>query len=239
MQKTRILLALVVAACLAGPSWLKAQNITSPYAFLDKKKDIGIFVGYIFADQGAAGLGSKDGPLAGVQFNLQVSEPINLGFSAAYFPSNRDVIDPSAESEADRILGEADFNMLMLLGRLQLHLTGSRKWHNLVPIVYGGAGLALDVTSSPSCFSDFSQPDCQLSSRERFDFGSSFIGQIGLALAWIPGQRLGLRFSADDSIWRLSTPDGFYDETSTLDPVPSSKDWTNNIQLTLGLYFRF
>ncbi len=48
-----------------------------------------------------------------------------------------------------------------------------------------------------------------------------------------------MKVTIDDSIWRYSTPDGFYDETSTVDPFPPAKDWTNNFQITAGLFLWF
>jgi hypothetical protein len=242
MRKMQAALLLIVLASLAVPGKTSAQVIKSPYDFLDRKKDIGIFIGYMFADRGAAGLGANDGPLAGIQFTLRVTDPLNIGVYGAYFPSKREVIDPRAEDEAERIIGETDVDVVMLAGRLQLHLTGSRKWHNIVPIVYGGLGIVFDVSPSFSCLPGVIEgrdPNCQLTPRDRFSFGTSFLGQIGIAFSWVPRQRLGLRFTADNSIWRLTTPDGYYDETSTITPVPSFKDWTNNIQLTLGTYFWF
>jgi hypothetical protein len=241
MRKTRTAFLLAVLAVLLAPRWTNGQQVSSPYSFLDKKKDLGLFVGYVFADPGTAGLGSKDGPMAGAQFTLRVSDPLNIGVFVSYFPSTRDVIDPRAESEDERIIGKSDLDLLQLAGRLQLHLTGSRKWNNFVPILYGGVGIIFDVSPSYSCLATVidRDPNCSLLPRDRFSFGTSLLGQIGIAVSWIPRQRLGLRFTADDSIWRLESPDGFYDETSTLDPVPPFKDWTNNIQFTLGLYFWF
>ncbi len=217
----------------------EAQSIASPYQFVDRKKDVGIFVGYMFADKGSAGLGPAAGLLAGAEFNIRVSDPIGIGFYGAYFPSERDVIDPQADDESERIVGTTDMNLFLLAGRLKLQLTGSRTWHRLVPYVYGGLGIVFDVSSNPSCFAEPSQANCQVPARERLDFGTGFLGQIGLGVIWLPSERLGLRVTFDDSIWKLSTPDGFYDDTSTLFPTPPRSDWTNNLQLTAGLFFWF
>jgi hypothetical protein len=239
MQKRHalFLLTLLATPTLAGQA--EAQSIASPYRFVEKKKDVGIFIGYMFADQGSAGLGPAAGPIAGAEFNVRVSDPITIGFYGAYFPSERDVIDPQADDESERIVGTADMNLMLLAGRLKLQLTGSRTWHRLVPYVYGGLGLVFNVSGGPSCFAEPSQTNCQVPARERLDFGTSFLGQIGVGVIWLPRERLGLRVTFDDSIWKLNTPDGFYDETSTLFPVPPRSDWTNNLQLTAGLYFWF
>jgi hypothetical protein len=240
MQKLKSVLLLSALAATALPGVASAQTISSPYRFVEKKKDLGVFAGYMFAQSGQANIGPKAGPLAGAHFSIRISDPIQIGTYLAYFPTRRDVMDPSAEGGLQKI-GSTDFNMLLLTGQLQLFLTGTRKWHNLIPYVFGGLGAAFDVTGLPSCLgTDPNKPaDCRLQPRERFAFGTSFMGQIGIGLIWLPGQRIGFRFTADDSIWRLSTPDGYYDETSTVRPIPPAKNWTNNIQLTLGVYYWF
>ncbi|MGD8698648.1 MAG: hypothetical protein PVJ43_05120 [Gemmatimonadales bacterium] len=240
MKNRQALFLLAILTSLPLPRPVDAQTITSPYDFVDKKKDLGLFVGYMFADGGNAGLGPKDGPLAGVAFNIRVSDPIAVSFIGAYFPAERDVVDPAAEEANQRVVGTADLNLLLLTGHLNLQLTGSRTWHNITPYVYGGLGIAIETGGAPSCLPGATlHPECLLLPRERFDFGTSFVGQIGIGAMWLPRQRLGLRFTLDDSIWKLNTPVGFYDETSTIFPVPSATDWTNNFQLTAGLFFWF
>jgi len=232
------LLAILIAPAL--PSSAAAQRIASPYEFLDYKKDLGVFVGYLFTDKGRAKLGPDDGPLAGIAFHVRVSDPIVITIQGAYFPGQRDIINPAADEASERILGKTDLNLLLLSGRLNLQLTGSRTWHNIGPYVYGGLGIAIETSTSPGCLPGPTVPtECQLQPRERFDYGTSFLGQLGIGAIWLPRKRLGLRVTFDNSIWKLNTPNGFYDETSTVFPVPPSSDWTNNLQLTGGLFFWF
>jgi hypothetical protein len=240
MRKRELGLALLVAAlaALAAPRGAEAQRITSPYRFIEKKKDLGVFVGYMSTDRGTANLGPKSGPLAGVQLTLRLSGPINIGFYGAYFASERDIMDPSTD-EGLQAIGSTDLNLVLLAGRLQLHLTGARTWNNMVPFVYGAVGAAFDVTNDPSCLLDLRPLPCQVGPRERFDFGTSIMGQLGLGTFWLPRQKLGLRLTLDDTIWQLPTPDGFLDPGANVDPVPPPKEWTNNLQVTVGLYYWF
>ncbi len=239
-MRTSEVLLLATLLSVAGAAEADAQTITSPYAFIEKKKDIGPFIGYMFADRGRVGLGPQAGPLAGLQFSIGLSGPIYFGAYASYFPSERDVIDPSIEQGGSEVIGKTSINLLLLAGQLRLQLTGSRTWHNLVPFFYGGAGAAFDVSSTPSCdFSNRDDPTCNLDPPERFDFGVSFMGQIGLGVIWLPFRRIGFRLTFDDTIWRLTTPDGYYAETSTIFPVPPKQDWTNNLQLAVGAYYWF
>lgn len=240
MQNRHTLFLLAILVSPALPSPVQAQRIASPYEFLDYKKDLGVFAGYLFADKGRAKLGPDDGPLAGIAFNIRVSDPIVITIQGAYFPGKRDIIDPAAEEASQRILGKTDLNLLLLSGRLNLQLTGSRTWHNIAPYLYGGLGIAIETSTSPSCLPGPTRPtECQLQPRERFDYGTSFLGQIGIGAIWLPGKRLGVRFTVDNSIWKLDTPAGFYDETSTIFPIPPASDWTNNFQLTAGLFLFF
>lgn len=241
MQNRQALFFLAILVSLALPRPAEAQSITSPYEFVDRKKDLGFFVGYIFTDRGAAELGPKAGPLMGAAFSVRVSDPIAVSFIGAFFPAERDVVDPKAEDASQRVVGTADLDLLLLTGRLNLQLTGSRTWHNITPYIYGGLGIAIETGGAPVCLPGATiHPECQLLlPRERFEFGTSFVGQFGIGAFWLPGKRFGLRFTADDSIWKLDTPVGFYDETSTVFPVPSASDWTNNFQLTAGLFFWF
>ena len=108
-----------------------------------------------------------------------------------------------------------------------------------MPYFYGGGGAAFDVSSPPSCFEVPTQPNCQLTPRERFDFGVSFMGQVGFGMIWLPFRVIGFRLTIDDTIWRLTTPDGYYDPTSTINPIPPKRDWTNNIQVAVGAYYWF
>ncbi len=229
---------LIVACTAAGADRAWAQRITSPYRFLEKKKDIGLFAGYLLTDQGAANLGPKSGPLVGGQVTLRVSNPINIGFYAAYFPTEREVMDPSTP-DGLKSIGTTDLDLLLIAGRLQLYLTGSRTWHNLIPFVYGGLGAAIDATNDPSCLLDLRPLPCRVAFEDRFDFGTSFMGQMGLGTIWVPRQKLGLRLTVENTIWKLSTPDGFFDPDANIQPLPPSTDWTNNLQVALGLYYWF
>jgi len=218
--------ALLLAALLtaAGFDQADAQTITSPYDFIEKKKDLGLFVGYLFADRGSLGLGPYEGPLAGAKFTLGLSGPMNLGAYVSYFPSERDVVDLV---QGGTVLGKTSMNLLLITGQLKLQLTGPRTWNNLAPYFYLGLGVAFDVSSPPSCFDEPGQPNCRLPAQERFSFGTAFMGQVGFGTIWLPFERIGFRATVDDSIWELSSPGGLGDE------------WTNNIQVTFGAYYWF
>ncbi len=180
MQNRQALFFLAILVFLALPRPAEAQSITSPYDFVDKKKDLGFFVGYIFADRGAAKLGPKAGPVMGAAFNVRVSDPIAVSFIGTFFPAERDVVDPAAEEASQRVVGTADLDLLLLTGRLNLQLTGSRTWHNITPFIYGGLGIAIE-TGELQLPTGATHPECLLLPRERFDLAPASLGSSGLA----------------------------------------------------------
>lgn len=238
MRETVLLLLATIGLALAGPDPAAAQRIRSPYRFVDNKRDLGAYVAYIFADGGEIGLGANAGPSAGLQFAMRVSDPIQISINVAYFPTDRDVIDPRAENPPQSV-GTEPFNLVMLSGRLQFNLTGARSWHRLAPYVIGGLGIAIDVTGDINCITEPDRPTCQIALRDRFDFGTSFLGQFGIGTAVILSDRLGARFTIEDNIWKLKTPAGYFDPNIEIRPFPPDTDWTNNFQVTALLSYWF
>ncbi len=227
------LASLAAALALAVPADAAAQRIASPYRFVERKQDIGPFTSYLSMDRGRANLGPESGLLYGVRYVLRLTEPLRFSGFAAYFPGQRDVIDPTGDN-APSVVGKEDLNLLIFSGQLHLVLTGTRTWHNLAPYVIGGLGLIIDLSGDPACATGSTAPDCQIAVRERFEFGTSFLGTGGLGVMWIPSQRLGLRLQLTDMIWRLRAPGEFFD----LGLAPET-DWTNNLELSAGLGFWF
>jgi hypothetical protein len=244
MRKLDLGLALaLLLAMLGGPSGALAQRISSPYRFIEGKQDLGLSVSHIFSDPGSARLGPKGGLAYGIEYTRRVSRPLSLTPLLVYFPSERDVIDPSVEEgegeNGSLVVGTTDIDLLLLAGRLNFNLTGARTWHRLSPYLFGGLGLVFDISSSRSCLAQQNHPECQIEPRERLDFGTSFLMQFGLGTVWLPRQHLGLRLEFLNSIWRLKTPVGFYDPGVTIDPVPPPTDWTNNWQVAITLAYWF
>jgi hypothetical protein len=227
-----------VVALMAAPAGLAAQTIDSPYRFVERKKDVGPYVGYIFADAGQVDLGANDGPVFGMQFALSVSDPIQVSANVGYFPTTRDVIDPTAEGGPQSV-GTEPFNLLLLSGRLQFNLTGARSWNRLVPYLIGGIGVAIDVSSDINCVVDRDRPTCQIQAPDRFDFGTSFMGQVGIGTAIIISKSIGARITFEDDIWRLTRPDGWVFSAPNIVPFPPDTDWTNNWQLSFIATYRF
>lgn len=229
----------VVLALLATAQTAVAQRVSSPYRFVERKQDLGPYVGWLSTDRGSADLGPKGGLVYGLQYTIRVSDPLNIGVVGAYFPTERDVVDPSTESPTPNVVGTEGTDLLMIAGRLHLNITGSRTWHDLMPYIFLGLGLVVDLTADTGCTLNSTRADCQLFPRERFDFGTSFVGQLGVGATWLPSERFGLRFTVHDNIWRLKTPEGFFDPEVQLESVPPESNWVNNFQLTTAFTLWF
>jgi hypothetical protein len=232
-MRNYMLLLVAISVSLAAPNRLGAQTIDSPYRFLSFKRDVGVYVAYIFADAGGWGLGAQPGPAIGLQGAMRISDPLNVSVNVSYFPTERNVMDPSTGESRPEKLGTTPFNLLMLSARLQFNLTGARTWHRLVPYLIGGAGIAIDVAGDVNCsIPNNPDPTCDLGPLERFNFGTSFMGQVGFGTAIVISRRIGARITFEDNIWRLTTPEGWFLGGINLLPFPPSKEWTNNWQLS-------
>jgi hypothetical protein len=238
MHKAKILMMLAALTIPLTSREAHGQQITSPYDFIDYKKSLGPLVGYIFGDAGSANLGPQGGPVAGLQFALALSGPLTLSIYGSYYDSWRAVMDPRTDEGLQKI-GETNQDLLLIAGRMNLNFSGARTWNNLSPYFYLGIGIAINITGTPTCLVDVSDPTCDLFPRDRFDMGTNFMGQFGIGTIWLPTRRFGVRLTIDDSIWRLQTPPGYFDEGVDIDPVPPSKDWTNNIQINLTFAYWF
>ncbi len=233
LARGALALLAAVAGTLANPAVAPAQRIGSPYRFVERKQDIGPFASYMSTDRGEANLGPQSGVLYGLRYALRLSDPLRLSAFAAYFPAERDVIDPTTD-DGPLVVGVEELNLLLLAGQLHLVLTGTRTWHNIAPYVIAGLGIAIDLTGEPFCPGGSTRPQCQVAVRERFEFGSTFMGTAGLGLIWMPSERLGMRLAVTDDIWRLRAPGEFFD----LGLAPET-DWTNNFELSAGLSLWF
>jgi opacity protein-like surface antigen len=224
------ILAAMAAAALTPP--VRAQGIDSPYRFLDHGQFGGVWAGYVWASDGRIANGPEPAPIFGAAWALRVSGPFALNVEAGYMPSTRTVRDTvfdEAESTYES-LGEADIGLLAVMGNLRLNLTGARTWNGLQPYVVAGAGVAVDLAGGSTI-------EAELPSNQRFDFGTSFAGQLGAGVDWFPSSRVSLRVDARDMFWKLPVPEAFLltENGARL----SRSEWEQNFALAAGLSIHF
>lgn len=225
-----IIVHLACLACLAGHA--AAQQIDSPYRFLDDTRQFGVFAGYMSAQEGRAGIGPQPAPTLGARLAFRVSGPFSLGLEVGYTPTQRTVRDTvfQAADSVFRPLGEADMRLISVMGEARFNLTGPRTWHGLQPFVAGGAGVVFDGGDRHAFDEDL--PD-----QGRYRFGTTFAGQVGVGVDWYPTERVSLRLDARNLLWKLRVPDAFLltEHGQTL----SASEWENNFVVTAGLSFHF
>jgi opacity protein-like surface antigen len=232
-MRCHLLLILAAAAALpfsATPA--SGQRIDSPYRFLDYGQFIGVYGGHISVQEGRIGIGPEAAPILGVNWALRVSGPFAIGADVGYVSTTRTVRDTvfvTADSTY-RALGEADVQLLVVMGNLRLNLTGARTWNNLQPHIVLGAGVAVDLAGRSTL-------EDELDSTQRYDFGTSFAGQFGAGVDWFPTSRVSLKVDARSLLWKLGVPDAFR-LTETGRSLPGS-EWEQNLALTAGLSIHF
>jgi hypothetical protein len=227
----RVGLVLVLLACLTSAA--AGQQIRSPFRFIDTSQFVGVWGGQVSATRGRLGTGPDDAPMAGVRWGIRVSGPFTIGAELGYMPSTRIVRDTVfvAEDSVYRALGEADINLLTALANVRFNVTGARTWHNLQPFARFGAGAAIDVAGTAVADTLVQPADA------RFDFGTSFAGQIGAGVEWFPSSAFSARIDVHSVLWKLKVPEAF-GRTERGARLPRS-EWEQNFVLSAGLSFHF
>lgn len=228
----------VLAAVALVPSPAAAQQITSPYDFVENSMAVWGFGSAVFADRGTIDVGPGSGYGGGIGFTARISGPFNFDARAAYVPTSRTVYDVlPADSAAVREdpmvglspIGTADLSLLLMDASLRFDVTGPRTWHRLQPYVLLGVGAALRVAS------DNEAAEEGLSEDLRVRFENGFTGHVGAGVEAYLSDRLSLRADARDVLWKVHVPDGFLVDGRIID----DEEWVQTAHLSLGLAFRF
>jgi opacity protein-like surface antigen len=206
-----------------------AQVVRSPFRYVDTRQSVTVFGGYVLTDRGRLDLGPEDAPIGGVRYSLRLGGPFTAEASASYLPSTRTVLDTTAVGSPLERVGEANIDLALIDVALRFNLTGPRTYHNLMPYLIAGGGVAFEVAGDDDA-------ESEIAADARFDFGTRFAGQVGAGVEWYATRRLALRFDARDVFWKLKTPPAF----SRQDPgnVPGD-EWVQNFAFSLGLAFHF
>lgn len=238
LQAGALALGLLAGPVLAAPAG--AQQITSPYDFVETAQGARAFVSYIAADRGVIDVGPASGMAAGIGYTIRISGPFEFDTKVSFLPTTRRVfnIDTSVDSATLRNdptagleeLGEADLSLLILDATLRFDLTGPRTWYNLQPYAMIGAGGVFTVASDNEA-EDNLPTDVEL----RVRFGNGFTGHLGAGVEWHAFRSLTLRADVRDRLWRIEVPAGFFQPGRLIDDA----EWVQTADLSLGLVWRF
>lgn len=220
-----------VALLLAlNASSAAAQDIDSPYRFVDPGQQVNAFIGAIETDVGTLGLGPESDIAYGLRYGIRLAGPFSVEGAATVFPTARaiqDTVIAGADTSLVATGVEADMTIAVLAADLRFDLTGPRTWHRLMPFALLGVGAAFKLTEDDAA-------DESLEPEVRYDFGTRLVGELGVGVEWIPVDRFALRLDARNMLWKIEAPAAL----QTLEDAPS-EEWVQNFLLSAGVSFRF
>ena len=221
---------LALLALLVGSAGLQAQSIPSPYRFVEKGQEAGVFAGHFSAAKDRFGLGPKSAPAFGARYAVGVSGALALEGLVTMSAAPRDVINPN-RVEGDRVIEEAETLLTLLEARIRFALTGRRTWHGLQPFVLVGVGVGWDSQGAQA-------EDALLAEEDQFDFGTKFTGSFGGGFRYMLTDRFHIRGDATAMLYQIGVPDGFRETDLNFGDVAES-EWVTSQMFTLGFAFRF
>ena len=220
---------LALAAALVSPHLARAQDISSPYRYVEPTQSAAAFAGYLATDRGEVGFGPHSAPMLGGTYTIRLSGPLAGEVSVAGAPTQRTVVQRlslGGQPSAIREIGDTDALLLLADAGLRFTLTGPRTWRGFAPYLAASGGLVIDVLGS-------SELEETIEATQRVDFGPAFAVSVGAGADWFLTERLALRLEARDRLWRLTTPEGLSESRR------QESEWTNNLAVTLGAAFYF
>ncbi len=222
-------MAATFAAFLAIPAAARAQDISSPFRFVDDRHALRLFYGYASADRGTAEMASEAGGLYGGRYEFRVGGPLSLVAEMAYFPSTRSVMTLTEDEEPERVeVGEGDFNLLLANVGVRFDFTGPRSYHALMPYLLVLGGGAIELSNDPAAEDD-------IPAENRLDFGTSLGGAFALGSDYNFGARLSIGGEARLALWKLETPEPFI----LADNALPQDEWLGNLIVQFGAALRF
>ena len=208
----------------------RAQTIPSPFEYLERRQEVGLFFGPMSAGTGRFDYGPSGGWAYGARYAVELTGPLSFEGMTGVVDGERKVVDPS-RLEGDRVIGESDTAILLVDAGLRFTFTGRRSWHRLAPFLSLGGGIAIGL-------SDESQLDETLLPADVFDFGNSFHGILGAGTRIFLTETLAARVDGIFSLWKIDTPPGFSEPERGFENV-SDGEWVAGQTLTLTLLYRW
>lgn len=212
----------------AGPAL--GQRIDTPYRFFEETQAVGVTAAYISTDKGSLGLGPESGIAYGARYHIRLSGPFFVEAEALYFPTTRAVLDTAVVDSAFERVGEAETAIALAQASLRFNITGQRTWHGILPFFLLGIGVGIEA-------SDDDEADAAIPGEARFDFGTTFAGQLGGGIEIFPAERLAIRIDARNILWQLKTPQALLG--ADIGRTVPTEEWSNNLTASVGIAIHF
>ena len=230
MRRFQPSVALLAVLAVATVRPASAQDISSPYRFVETRREVSLYSGWMADAPGRFEFGPRGGPAFGLRFGVSVAGPIELEADFGYATLTRDVIDPTPAAGPTAI-SEADVGHYHALVRLQAAITGRRTWNGIQPLIWAGIGLRGDLE-------DVQNADLAIAEQYRYDTGTKFASTFGGALRVVLGERWAARLEAGAVLYRLDTPAGYSEEALGFEAV-GQDEWVTAPTFGLSLGYRF
>ena len=225
-------IAVILFGLAASPALATAQMVghppsSSPFHDLPYKQELTISGGQFNGSTGDAGVGPGSGGVVGVRYGLRLGGPVQFMAHLARTFSDRTVLNP-ADTGAARTVGTTSAPVYLADVGLSFNLTGQKSYHRLVPVIGVGLGVASDGGKEQDAGG--------------FALGTPFAFNFGGGIRWTPAGHYQLRAEFTDYLYKLSYPPSYFQAQTTgsapiLPPNASSKQWTHNPVLTLGISY--
>jgi hypothetical protein len=221
-RSATLTLLLVLSAASAH-----AQTIPSPFRYIETKRAITPFIGYLATGTGRIDVGPKSAPLLGGRFDLHLTGPLSGQFGLGLVSTERTIhVLPAASPDSLEAIGEDKMFLAMAEAGMHFRMTGPRTWRGMAPFAVGSLAVVLDLSGQ-------SELEAELPVDQIFEFGPAFAATLGLGNEFFIGERLSVRAEARDFFWRYTYPAGL------VASGVRENQWTQNIALTLGASFHF
>lgn len=191
------------------------------------------------ANRGSFDIGPGSSSIFGVRYRTRVSSPLSLEIGVSRGNTERFVIDPRLD-DGPAAVDTVDANWLLFEFGFQIALTGSRTLHKLQPFVVLTAGFlkGRGETVSDSLRSIEDIPF-------QYNIGTTSVFTAGFGVEWLPTDKIGVGAEFRNHLWRLKSPDGFFDPLVLLNiellelTAPRESEWTSNLELSASLSYYF
>lgn len=216
-----LIVAVLLPASLAAQVGFPPEE--SPYRDQTIGQTLTVFTGYLSPGRDPASVAPDPSMLFGLRYDVGIGGPSAMYGRYIMAPSKRLRLAPS-EPAATRVESTPSVTTHMFEIGLDISLTGRKSWHNLMPSVTAGLGIA----------SDFEKADIG-----GYKFGTQFLLGLGAAVRYVPGGRLSYRASINNFLWQYDFPDAYFvpasDNTSILTETRHRSSWRSNWGVTVGV----
>ena len=217
---------LCASLCCIGATPLLGQVVghlpeQSPYNDIENPQRIWLFGGYFNARKDDAGAAPQSAPLLGAQYEITVGGPAQFFVRLERVGSQRATYDPANPTAKRDTVGDPLW--LADLG-FSFNLTGQKSWHNIVPTLAFGIGIAGLK---------------KVNADDPYDFGTQFQLSTDFDINYMLKGSSELRLGVGNTLYQNHYPPGYYVVTGNtpalLGSNVSKSSYLSNWRFTAGL----